>query len=50
MTFFIATMDTKNEGLKSSIEDYAKNILDKNVIPENDMEFKFILRWSLNSY
>ena len=45
MTFFIATMDTKNEGLKSSIEDYAKNILDKNVIPENDMEFKFILSY-----
>ena len=38
-------MDTKNEGLKSSIEDYARNILDKNVIPENDMEFKFILSY-----
>ena len=45
MTFFIASIDTKNESLKSAIEDYAKKILEKDVIPQNDMEFKFILNY-----
>lgn len=45
MTFFIASIGTKNESLKSAIEDYAKKILEKDVIPQNDMEFKFILNY-----
>ena len=45
MTFFIASMNTTNKSLTLAIEDYAKKILEKDVIPQNDMEFKFILNY-----